>query len=120
MLADLRHRRFVRFRKAVDQKIVSTPEGQIILAGPGHYPNLLKAALLKDLKSAKSIRIIAAYFLPARPIRRALIKAARRGARVQIILGAKSDVPLLLLAFHRFYQSFFRAGIEIYEYQPQI
>lgn len=119
-LADFKHQRFARFRKRVNQKVVSAAEAQIIQSGPGLHPNLLKAILLKDFQSARSIRIIAAYFLPPRPIRRALMKAARRGARVQIILGAKSDVPMLLVAFRRFYQGFLRAGIEIYEYQPQI
>jgi cardiolipin synthase len=119
-LADFKHRRFARFRRVVEQKLVARPDGQIILAGPGHHPNFLKTILLKDFKSARSIRIIAAYFLPPRPIRRALLKAARRGARVQIILGAKSDVPLLRLACRRFYQGFLRAGIELFEYQPQI
>jgi cardiolipin synthase A/B len=119
-LADFKHRRFARFSRVVRQQIVSRREGQIIQAGPGHHPNFLKSVLLNDFKSAKSIRIIAAYFLPPRPVRRALIRAARRGARVQIILGAKSDVPLLQLAFRRFYQGFLRAGIELYEYQPQI
>jgi cardiolipin synthase len=118
--ADLRHRPFATFRRAVDEKVVATPHGQVILAGPGHRPNLLKAMLLNDIRSAKTLRIIAAYFLPPRPIRRALIRAARRGTRVQIILGAKSDVPLLQVAFRRFYQAFLRAGIELYEYQPQV
>src|SRR5262249_41631329 len=75
---------------------------------------------LKDLRSAHAIRIIAAYFLPARPIRRELIRAARRGKRVQIILGARSDVPLLQLPFRRFYKAFLKSGVEIYAYQPQI
>ncbi len=120
LLADFKHRRFNRFRRSVNQKVVSSPEAQIILAGPGHHPQLLKSILLRDLRSSRSILIVAAYFLPPRPIRRALIRAARRGARVRIILGAKSDVPLLQFAVRRFYQSFLRAGIEIYEYQPQI
>jgi cardiolipin synthase A/B len=119
-VADFRHRRFAGFKKPVNQKIVSTAHGQVILAGPGHHPNLLKAVLLKDMRSAKSLRIIAAYFFPPRPIRRALMRAARRGAHVQIILGAKSDFPLMQLAFRRFYHAFLRAGIELYEYQPQI
>ncbi len=119
-LADFRHRRFVRFRKVVKQAGLSTAQGQVILTGPGHRPNLLKVMLLNDIKSAQSLRIIAAYFLPPRSIRRALVRAARRGAHVQIILGAKSDVPMLQLAFRRFYQSFLRAGIELFEYQPQI
>lgn len=119
-LADFQHRRFARFRKRVNQKLVSTEDGQIVLAGPGLHPNLLKTLLLKDFQAAQSISIIAAYFLPPRPIRRALMRAARRGAWVRIILAAKSDVPLLLIAFRRFYQAFLRAGIEIYEYEPQI
>jgi cardiolipin synthase A/B len=119
-LADFKHRRFTRFRRSVNQQLVSSPEGQVVLAGPGHHPNLLKAVLLQDFHSARSIRIVAGYFLPPRPVRRALLRAARRGARVEIILGAKSDVPLLQMAFRRFYQSFLRAGIKLYEYQPQI
>jgi cardiolipin synthase len=104
----------------VAQKIVSSPAGQIVLAGPGHNRHFLKSILIKDIRSARSLQIIAAYFLPVRPLRRALMQAARRGARVQIIVGAKSDVPLLLLACRRFYKAFLRAGIEIYEYQPQV
>ena len=119
-LADFKHRRFARFRKSVAQRIISTPAGQLILAGPGHDRRFLKSMLLNDVRRSKSIRIVAAYFLPLRPIRRALVKAARRGNRVQIVVGAKSDVPFLLLACRRFYGSFLRAGIEIYEYQPQI
>jgi cardiolipin synthase A/B len=119
-LADFKHRRFARFRRIVRQQVVSVAEGQIILAGPGHHPNFLKSMLRKDFRSARSIQIIAAYFLPPRPIRRELVRAARRGARVQIIVGAKSDVPLLQLACRRFYQGFLRAGIELFEYQPQV
>ena len=119
-LADFKHRRFARFRRLVRQQVVSVEEGQVILAGPGHHPNALKSMLRKDFRTARSIQIIAAYFLPSRPIRRELMRAARRGARIQIILGAKSDVPLLQLACRRFYHGFLRAGIELFEYQPQV
>jgi len=46
--------------------------------------------------------------------------AARRGGRVQLILPGRSDVPLMRLAAHSLYQRLLRAGVEIYEYQPQI
>jgi cardiolipin synthase len=118
--ADLSHRPFAISRKRLQEKVVATAQGQVVLAGPGHRPNLLKAMLVNDIRYTKSLRIIAAYFLPPRPIRRALIRAARRGTRIQIVLGAKSDVPLLQVAFRRFYQAFLRAGIELYEYQPQV
>jgi cardiolipin synthase len=119
-LADFQHKRFVRLRKARLQNLISTQDGQILMTGPGRGKNFLKHALLNDWAKAKSIRLISAYFLPHRPLRRALAQAARRGASVQIILPAKSDVPLSQFASRRFYQSFLRSGIEIYEYQPQI
>jgi cardiolipin synthase len=119
-LADFQHKRFVRLRKSRWQNIISTPDGQILVTGPGRGKNFLKQALLNDWAKAKSIRLISAYFLPPRSLRRALAQAARRGASVQIILPAKSDVPLSQLASRRFYQSFLRSGIEIHEYQPQI
>jgi cardiolipin synthase A/B len=39
---------------------------------------------------------------------------------VQLILAAKSDVPLARLASRYLYRSFMRAGVEIYEYLPQV
>jgi len=119
-LADFQHKRFTALRKARLRNIISTHDGQILLTGPGRGKSFLKWALLNDLSKAKAIRIISAYFLPTRPLRRALAYAARRGARVQLILAGKSDVPLSQLACRGFYQSFLKAGIEIYEYQPQI
>ena len=59
-------------------------------------------------------------FLPALAARRALTRAARRGAQVRIILPGQSDVPLARLAGQCLYRPFMRAGIQIYEYQPQI
>src|SRR5438093_8528029 len=40
--------------------------------------------------------------------------------RVQLVLPGRSDVPLIRLAAHSLYQRLLRAGVEIYEYQPQI
>ena len=48
------------------------------------------------------------------------MRAARRGAKVQLILPGRSDVQLSLLASRRLYSGLLRAGVEIYEYQPQI
>jgi cardiolipin synthase A/B len=119
-LADFRHRRFARFRRSVTNKTVSTSHGQMILIGPGYTPRSHKAALVKDLKSARAIRIIAAYFLPTRSIRQAMMKVARSGGKVQIILPSKSDIPLMQIAGRRFYHQLMAAGVELYEFQPQI
>jgi len=64
--------------------------------------------------------MIVAYFLPARQLRRDLLRVARRGGRVQLILAAKSDVLLSVIARQSLYRRFLSGQIEIYEYQPQI
>jgi cardiolipin synthase len=63
---------------------------------------------------------MSAYFLPTVRIRRELTRVARRGGRVQLILAACSDVPLSQLASQSLYAGLMRAGVEIYEYQPQV
>jgi cardiolipin synthase A/B len=118
--ADTAHRLFTRLRKSTDKQLIAAPEGQLLLSGPGWGRNWLRKSVIEDIQRASEIQIISAYFLPSRKIRRALRQAARTGARVQLIMPGKSDVPIAQRAARRLYPSFMRAGIEIYEYQPQI
>lgn len=119
-LADFKHQRFIRLRKNRLSHLVPTTEGQLLLMAPGRGRSELKQTLVQDLRAAQAIKIISAYFIPTRPIRRALNEVARRGGSVQLILAGKSDIPLSQMASHRFYQGFLRSGIEIHEYEPQI
>jgi cardiolipin synthase len=117
--ADVRHKPFSRLRKSARQKTVPFAGGKILLTGPGRN-NPIKLALSHDLKGARQAAIVCAYFLPPRRILRQLAGLARRGAKVQLILPGKSDVFLSRLAAQSFYRRLLRAGVEIYEYQPQI
>ncbi len=117
--ADFRHPPFSRLRKSPRQKTVAAPAAQLLLGGPSRN-NPIKLAVRHDLRKARSVRIICAYFLPTWRIRQALANAAKRGARVQLILPGKSDMPYSRLAGHSFYRRLLLAGVEIYEYQPQI
>ncbi len=119
-LADFQHQRFIRLRKNRHSNLVPTTEGQLLLMAPGRGRSELKQTLVEDLNNAGSIKIISAYFIPTRPIRRALNEVARRGGSVQLIMAGKSDIPISQLATRRFYHGFLRAGIEIHEYEPQI
>jgi cardiolipin synthase len=119
-LAEFRHKPFTVFRKARVRNIIATDAGQLLLGGPGRGRNQWVRLLLKDLAAAKAARLVCAYFLPTRPVRVALIRLARRGAPVQMILPGKTDVPLVQLAGRRFYSALLKAGVEIYEYQPQV
>jgi cardiolipin synthase len=118
--ADFRHKRFMRWRKFGAKKIVTLPVEQILFSGPGRGRSPFKQALRQDLARARDVRIMMAYFLPTWRLRHDLIRVARRGGRVQLILAGKSDVPLALLAAQSLYRRLLAAGVEIYEYQPQI
>lgn len=80
------------------------------------FPKLL----CHDLVHARDICIVSAYFLPTYRIRRALIRVARNGGRVRLILAGRSDVYVSQLAARNLYPRLLQAGVEIYEYQPQI
>jgi cardiolipin synthase len=117
--ADFRFKPLRQLRRTRRSKMVKLPEGRLLLSGPGRN-NPVKRALRIDLKNAKQVQIICAYFLPTWALRRSLTRLARRGAKVQIILPAKTDVPLSLFAARSCYNRLLAAGVEIYEYQPQI
>jgi cardiolipin synthase A/B len=118
--ADFRHKRFVRLRQFGAKKIIAWPAEQILFSGPGRGRSPFKQSLQRDLAPARDIRIVAAYFLPTWRLRRDLMRVARRGGRVQLILAGKTDVPLAQLAARSLYRRLLRSGVEIYEYQPQI
>ncbi|MGD1089504.1 MAG: phosphatidylserine/phosphatidylglycerophosphate/cardiolipin synthase family protein [Verrucomicrobiota bacterium] len=111
----LRLRAFKRRRES--QKKMTR---ELLLTHPGRGASPFQTALYHDLAKARDVRIISAYFLPTRRLRRDLRRAARRGARVQLILAGKSDVPFSQMAARSLYHRLLKAGVEIYEYQPQI
>ncbi len=118
--ADFKHKRFFRLRKRPVPTRNSRPSGELLLSGPGRGRSPIKLALRQDLARARDVQIIAAYLLPPRRLRRALTHVCRRGGRVRLILPGRSDVPLMQLAVRSLYQRLLDAGVEIYEYQPQI
>ena len=118
--ADFQHKRFLRLRKFTAKKAVVAPDEQLLLSGPGRGRNPIKQALRWDLARARNVQIIVAYFLPTWRIRRALTRVVWRGGRVQLILAGKSDVLVSQLAGQSLYRRFLKAGVEIFEYQPQI
>jgi cardiolipin synthase len=118
--ADFKHKRFARLRRTSAKRKLATRQGDLFLSGPGRGRNPFQRALHKDLTGAKNVQIISAYFLPNRRLRRDLKRIARAGGCVQLILAGKSDVYLSQLAGRSLYQRLLRAGVEIYEYQPQI
>ena len=125
--AEFQHLRFARLRKSsllgrlTSKEIVFCDEKtQLLLCGPGRGFQTLKPTLRKDLQNSRSAHIMAAYFLPTWRIRRTLMRMASKGGKVQLLLAGKSDVFLSQYASRVLYQKMLKAGIDIYEYQPQI
>lgn len=118
--ADFLHKRFTRFRKAAIGRTIRAPSEQVLLSGPGWGGNPIKRALRKDLARAGRVDIMVAYFLPTWRLRRDLFKVVRHGGQVRLVLAGKSDVALSQLAGQSLYRRFFKAGVKIFEYQPQI
>lgn len=117
--ADFQHRRLQTFRPARDH-VRSGQDWRLLLSGPGRRHGEIKRTLARDLAAAHTVQIVAAYFLPTWRLRRELLRVARRGGCVQLILAGRSDVRLAQLASRRLYHRFLRAGVEIHEYQPQV
>ncbi len=120
VLAVDRPRRMARLRVANERRRVETTSGQLLLGGPGRGDNPLKASLMRDLGKASTVLIISPYFLPTWGLRRRLMKLARKGGRVRLLLPAHSDIRLALHASRSLYARLLRAGVEILEYQPQV
>ena len=65
------------------------------------------------------IDISTPYFLPDRALRRALVRAARRGVRVRIVVpGRLTDQRFVRLASRRMYRELLDGGVHIHEYRP--
>jgi cardiolipin synthase len=99
---------------------IFTEHGSLLLGGPGLVGNPFKLALTQDLAIAQKVNIVCAYFFPTAKIRRELLRVVKRGGKVRLILAAKSDVALSRFATQSLYGRLLKAGVEIYEYQPQI
>ena len=120
-LADFHRKPLMRLR-AFKRRHKTEPRlgGELLLSHPGRGASPFQVALHRDLAQARDTRIVTAYFLPTRLVRRYLIQAARKGGRVQLVLAGKSDVLISQLAARSLYHRLMKAGVEIYEYKPQI
>ncbi len=106
---------FRRRRKGSDGQA-----GQLLLSQPGRGASPIQSALYHDLSTASDVQIVSGYFLPTHRLWRDLIRVVKRGGRVRLLLAGKSDVLVSQLAARSLYRRLLRAGVEIYEYQPQI
>ena len=79
----------------------------------------IEKTYLRAIGSARHEVIIAnAYFMPGGKLRRALILAAKRGVRVQLLLQGRYEYFMQYHAARPVYGALLAAGVEIHEYEP--
>ncbi|GHC84101.1 cardiolipin synthase B [Pseudorhodoferax aquiterrae] len=79
----------------------------------------IERAYLKAIGAAHREVVIAnAYFIPGRKLRNALVRAAQRGVRVQLLLQGRYEYFMQYHASRPVYGLLMDAGVEIHEYAP--
>jgi cardiolipin synthase A/B len=93
----------------------------IVSGGPQHRSSYIRSAFLLNIASASEEILIAnPYFVPGPRIIRSLLRAAKRGVCVRLLLPSRSDVPIVLMVGRSSYSALLRGGVEIYEVEKQI
>lgn len=98
----------------------SEPVGKLrwLLGGPTRKLSPWARAVRRDLKHARRIDILAAYFFPSPAMLMRLDRAARRGGQVRVIVPSITDNYLTLYAARFTYRGLLRRGVRIFEYLP--
>jgi cardiolipin synthase len=60
-----------------------------------------------------------AYLAPPSNIQRLLIKAARRGVDVRVLVPSRSDVWFMPFIARAYYRPLLKSGVRVFEYQPR-
>ncbi len=81
-----------------------------------HRWQIHRAHLRAIRRARRYILIENAYFIPNRPVRRALARAVRRGVVVAVAVAQHSDVTLAALASRSLYSELLTHGVRIFEW----
>lgn len=88
----------------------------VVSGGPNHRRSLIKRSYQLAITHAEQrLSIVTPYFLPGPRLVRLMLKAARRGVRVTLLLPGESDVPLLKIVGHPYLNLLLKSGVEVYE-----
>ena len=93
---------------------------QAFKSSPRHGERDIHLMYLLAIASAqRSLLIQNPYFLPDELMRKGLIEAAQRGARVEILVPGKHiDHKIVRAASRKHWPELLKAGVKIYEYEP--
>lgn len=85
-----------------------------------HRRDIVRAYISQIYRARERVWITNSYFIPNAVITRALVRAARRGVDVRVLLPGKSDVEVVRLAGRAAYPKLMDAGVRIYEWTGNV
>lgn len=99
----------------------SEPSGPVrwLLGGPTRRLSPWALAVKRDMRRARRLDMIAAYFSPNPSMLRRIEDVARRGGRARVITAARSDNNATIAAARHTYRRLLRRGVEVGEYGRQ-
>jgi cardiolipin synthase len=97
------------------------PETPVRMTASRNLRRVFRKELLGRMDLAeRRIGVMTPYFVPTGPLLRALVRAARRGCVVRLVLPGLSDVPIVRWASMIFFPVLLKAGVRIFEYQGRV
>ena len=106
-------------RRQQDQRDARGMRAALVLRDNVRNRSRIEKAYRRAIGAARHDIIIAnAYFMPGGKLRRALILAANRGVRVQLLLQGRYEYFMQYHAARPVYGALLAAGVEIHEYEP--
>ncbi|WP_129792003.1 phosphatidylserine/phosphatidylglycerophosphate/cardiolipin synthase family protein [Sphingosinicella sp. CPCC 101087] len=89
-----------------------------LFGGPTRRLSPWARAVRRDLRAARRLDLVAAYFAPGPALLRRSGNVARRRGEVRLITAAKSDNGATVSAARHTYWLLLKRGVRIFEYQP--
>ena len=88
-----------------------------LLGGPTRRLSPWARTLRLDVRKAKRLDVIAAYFAPTPRMMRAIESVPKRGGEARVITPSKTDHEVAIAAARHTYHRLLSRGVEIFEYQ---
>lgn len=105
------------FRRTIARHSTSRGPLQWKFSGPMSLRNSWWRGIVRDLRQARRVEMIFAYFAPPAAMIRRIGRVARRGS-VRVVTAAHSDNNTTIAAARHSYSRLLRRQVQIYEYQP--
>lgn len=105
-------------RRVLNRYSVTNGKLHWLFGGPTRRLSPWAQAVRRDMRSARRLDVIAAYFAPGPRLLRRSGNVARRGGQGRLVTAAKSDNTATIGAARHTYWVLLKRGVRVFEYQP--